>query len=204
MLYPFQRCHKNIVFAVTNQLAANSLQWKPPIILDLRTANSFNYYLPGIEYQIGVAVDLSLQEGLGDFTSIWGARDGDSRGRAVVGKVDTVEPEVPMQKGRAVVKLYIDHHSHQAIGHALLNAEDMPKRIQEVNLSHRERSIMFIFGSIKNRSEREMALSRLMVSPMEIEDLCQKKAIKLTPKGSYIITLAGLAAHSEIPVMDLW
>lgn len=203
MRYPFSRVHKNIINALSNEFKQHNKSYRLPVVVDLVPSDKFSHYMKGFVNKIGLVLEINLKPaGSSFYKSNWGSWNGDYE-RALAGVVNSDKSEKTITSGLAVGKWYIDYHQHFTVGEVLMHPDDMPTPIPPVELSKRERSLMFVFGSLKDRVEREMALSRLGAMPVELNDLIKKKAIKQSDKG-LVITLAGAAARLDVPQDELW
>jgi hypothetical protein len=202
MRYPFSYLPKTIVSSLVEELKIVSNDYKPPLVIELFPTTSYTYYMRGSNYKRGVVIKINDKVR----QCSWGTWHGDyhdQEGNKAIGVVNTDKTIHVLDKNTAIIKCYVDYNNHYVTGEILLHEHNMPAQIPLVDLSLRERQILFILN-IKNKSEMEMALCRLAISQQEIADLYSKQILKSSSKGRHLITIIGEAARLEIPRNDLW
>jgi len=218
MIYPVSRLPRAIVMALDYEIIKRR-KWRLPNVLTVKPANSFSYYMQGIADKVGFVLETSLILRKGDidpqvgnrlqyckdgqtvnYLINWGSYNGDLVTRT--GLVNTDKNERPIEKGNAVTKCYVDRNNIRIFGEVFFREEEMLPRIKQIELSDRDRELMFALARL-NGSEQAIALARMSASRDEIESLLERKAINHARSG-YTIDLPGLAAQSNEPKLDRW
>jgi len=218
MRYPISRLPKAIQMALDYEICKRR-KWRLPNVLAVSPANSFMYYMQGITDKVGFVLETALTLRQGDidprlgsrlqyskekrtvnYLINWGSYNGDLATRT--GTVNTDKLERPIEKGNAVTKCYVDRHTSHIYGTVFFREDEMLPRIRQVELTDRDRELMFALGRL-NGNEQAIALVRMSATGDEIASLLERKAIKQARNG-YAVDLAGLAAQSDEPKLDRW
>jgi hypothetical protein len=114
----------------------------------------------------------------------------------------------PLDINKVIVKGYVKQgdlgrNSTLVELSVIYNIAKLPKQYPRIELTHRERSILYCFGVLKNNGFRREALSRLAVVQPEIDSLIAKGVLKMTGAGP-IMTKLGIDNRSATVKVDLW
>jgi|GEM_PF-4318677 len=112
-----------------------------------------------------------------------------------------------IKRGMVLFRGYLasspDGHFVMSDPEAVFHPSQLPKDLPIVDLSSRERKIMYCFGVLKNNGLRKEALSRLSVDQNEINALINKGCLKMTSKGPIMTSIGEVNKLSQL-IEDQW
>ncbi len=173
--------------------------WKCiPYIIDIASADKIEIYTPVEKNTIALVFTFNTKTKENKVTI--GSWSGSER----YTDVDTDNKKVIiLDKDVFVVKMIVASNYKIKSCNVYTNIFNMPKNIVLLDLSNREREILFLFVRLKNKWELNTALDKLGVSPLEIKDLIQRGVLK-NSKKTPAPTISALVAKSDSTVDDRW
>lgn len=218
MRYPIIKLPRAIDMVIEYELCTRR-RYRKPTTLKIESAETFNYYCKGVPNKTGFVIDLSLAlkpapidphlmsrlqtirgKNVANYVIQWGSVNGDiAVGNGIVNVDKSIKAINP---GTVIIKGYVDRKDVGISATAYFHPKNVPPSIPEIELSDRERMLMFIFDKLSG-TEQAVAMSRISVGYDEISSLLNKQAIRHS-RGGYEITLIGMSAASENPGVDRW
>lgn len=218
MRYPIIKLPRSVDMVIGHELCTRR-KYRKPTTMRVETAETFIYYCKGIQNKTGFVIDISLAlkkapidphmvnrlqtikgKVVANYIIQWGSVNGDlSAGSGLVNIDKSIKPINP---GTIIVKGYVDRLDTTISATAYFHPQNAVPIIPEINLSDRERTLMFVFAKLSG-TEQAVALSRLNTTYEEISALLDKQAIRHS-RGGYEITLIGMSAAAEKPGVDRW
>jgi hypothetical protein len=196
-MLPFKRLHQNIQRAVETTLIAGGYvdifnEYTPVAI---RGDKNYCWYMKP-QYNMrafAILVDLKADPNKTTFKPIFHV--GETGGQYAETAVDRDKNKRALEKDYAVIRGYLTvppgSHRWQVIDpEVAFHPSQTPKDLPKVELSARDRQILFVFGTMKNNGLRKEALSRLDARRPEIDLLISKGVLKMTGAGP-AMTLVG-------------
>lgn len=173
-----------------------------PYALSVRKSDKFSYYIRGQHNHYGAVIFVDLNSG--QHYTEWGSLHGDFHNDRP-GNVNSNKTERDVAKDHAVIKLSFSamNRNLPPTGEIIFHPDVPLPKVQELELSKRERTILFPFGLFSSSTNIKEALARLDVTKTEIDNLVKKNALVPTRKG-YKLTVSGLCARSNPPNNFYW
>ena len=189
-MLPFKKLHPNIQRAVEMTLVAGGyidiLNEYVPVAI--RGDKNYAWYMKPMQNARAFAIFVDLKLDISKVNFIPPHHIGEVNGQYAESLVDRDKAKRTLEKDNAIIRGYLTRllgaNRWQAIElEASFHPSQTPKDLPRVELSMRDRQILFVFGTMKNNGFRKEALSRLDVRRPEIDLLISKGVLKMTGSG---------------------
>jgi hypothetical protein len=185
------------------EFKAQDRRFKVPRSAAITTATSYSLYSPGETGKLSLVLEVSLK-GEPQYLAYGGTWHGDSVLRNTTIKVNDDKTSRPLVSGTAIVRAERYSHRYDSVDVTILyHPKDVPPTLIPIDLSMRERQILYVLASLKNKVELKRAYELLDIQPDEIQMLSSKKAIRPSGKG-WKLTMSAQAARLESYVPEHW
>lgn len=189
----FKKLHQNIQTAVQLTLVSGGYvdTFSEYVPISIRGDKNYCWYMRSVNAAkaFAIFVDLKVNTAKDNLNPIF--HIGELSGLYPESVVDRDKSKRVLEKDNVIFRGYLtvppDANRWQMIElEALFHPSQTPKSFPRVEMSTRDRQILFVFGTMKNNGFRKEALSRLEVRRSEIDLLITKGVLKMTGTGPAI------------------